>query len=233
MTRADALPDAAPEDEDAAVLDYLARTPDFFVRHAELLEQLPLRHGSGGAVSLIERQVQVLREKNSLLGERLDELLHTARENEARVSGLNRLAESLIQADSLAAVVAGLSATLHTEFAVESVKLALFERPESLNDPAVFGLDRDAMPAVLADFFRLGRVYCDAVSDELRAALFADHQELHSVALVPLDRAQPLGLLALGSTDRSRFHPGMGQLFLEMTANLCAAALRFHGAGQD
>ncbi len=231
MTRPDALPE--PQDEEAAVLDYLAREPDFFVRHAELLEQMPLRHGSGGAVSLIERQVQVLREKNTLLGERLDELLHTARENEARVNGLNRLAESLIQADSLAAVVAGLSATLHSEFAVESVKLALFDWPEDQSDPACVALDRESLPPVLADFFRLGRVYCDAVSDDLRAALFADHQELHSVALVPLDRQQRLGLLALGSTDGSRFNPGMGQLFLEMTANLCAAALRFHGAGRD
>ena len=233
MTRPDALPVPLTEDEEQTVLDYLARSPDFFIRHADVLADMPIRHGSGGAVSLIERQVRVLRDKNARLTERLDELLQTARDNEARVNGLNQLAESLIQADSLAAVVAGLHTALQDEFHVEAVRLALFDCPDDLVGPGCLRLDRNEPPAGLQDFFRQGRVVCDAITSELREVLFADHPELQSVALVPLDRHDCLGLLALGSTDPERFTPNMGQLFLEMTANLCAAALRFHSAGSD
>ncbi len=231
MTRPEALPVPPTEEEEQAVLEFLRRAPDFFVRHAELLAEMPVRHGSGGAVSLIERQVRVLREKNHKLGERLDELLATARQNEVRVKGMNHLARSLIEADSLASVIASLNSVLHAEFSVEAVCLGLFELPQSPPEVGVLRLQRDELPPVLTNFFRQGQVVCEQMSPELNQALFSEHAELKSVALVPLDRSDCLGVLALASTDPDRFRPSMGQLFLEMTANLCTAALRFHGAG--
>lgn len=228
MTRPEVLPVPPSEDEEQAMLDFLARTPDFFIRHAEVLAEMPIRHGSGGAVSLIERQVRVLRDNNQRLNQRLEELLHTARDNELRVKSMNQLAEALIRADSLASVVAGLNSVLHNAFSVEAVRVALFDTPAD-SDNGVIALERDALPAPLQDFFRQGQVICDRIDEPLRELMFGDHQELQSVALVPLDRADCLGLLALGSTDAERFTPQVGKLFLEMTANLCAAALRFHG----
>ena len=105
MTRPEVLPVPPSEDEEKAMLDFLARTPDFFIRHAEVLAEMPIRHGSGGAVSLIERQVRVLRDNNQRLIQSLDDLLHTAWDNEQRVKSMNQLAEALIRADSLASVV--------------------------------------------------------------------------------------------------------------------------------
>ncbi len=228
MTRPEVLPVPPSEEEEQAMLDFLARTPDFFIRHADVLAEMPIRHGSGGAVSLIERQVRVLRDNNTRLNQRLDELLHTARDNEHRVKSMNQLAEALIRADSLASVVAGLSSVLHSAFSVEAVRVALFDtNPDS--DNGVIALERDALPDALKDFFRQGQVVCDRIDEPLRELMFGEHPELQSVALVPLDRADCLGLLALGSTDPDRFTPTMGKLFLEMTANLCVAALRFHG----
>lgn len=228
MTRPEVLPVPPSEDEEQAMLDFLARTPDFFIRHAEVLAEMPIRHGSGGAVSLIERQVRVLRDNNQRLNQRLDELLHTARDNEQRVKSMNQLAEALIRADSLASVVAGMSSVLHNAFSVEAVRVALFDT-QADSDNGVIALERDALPTPLQDFFRQGQVVCDRIDEPLRELMFGDHDELQSVALVPLDRADCLGLLALGSTDAERFTPQVGKLFLEMTANLCAAALRFHG----
>lgn len=231
MTRPEALPVPPSEEEEQQVLDFLARTPDFFIRHAEVLAEMPIRHGSGGAVSLIERQVRLLREQNRSLGERLETLLVNARQNESRVRSLNRLAEGLIQADSQASVIAGLGAVLRAEFGVDAVQVGLFELPADFDELAALKLDREELSAPLRDFFRQGRVVCGRLDDALRAQLFAGHEELKSAALVPLDRANCLGLLALASTDPDRFVPDMGNLFLEMTATLCVAALRFHGAG--
>jgi uncharacterized protein YigA (DUF484 family) len=232
MTRPEVLPVPPTEEEEQDVLDFLHKTPDFFIRHADILAEMPIRHGSGGAVSLIERQVRVIRDKNHQLNTRLEGLLQTARQNESRVNGMNRLAESLIQADSQAAVVASLSSVLHAEFAVEAARIALFDPPAAVTDPTCIALSREALPAGLKDFFRQGQVVCGALDEAVRVHLFGDHAELKSVALVPLDRADCLGLLALASTDPEQFSPNMGNLFLEMTANLCTAALRFHGAGQ-
>ena len=232
MTRAEALPATPAEDEEQSVLDYLGRHPDFFERHADWLAEQPLRHGSGAAVSLIERQVTVLREHNEKLRSRLDELLATARSNEERVKGLNLLAENLIRADSLASVIAGLAESLNRDFQVESVQLALFG--EAREDAgACIWIQRDQIPEALQDFFRQGRVSCGPLSAPVAELLFPGHGELQSVAMVPLDRSAPLGLIALASTDPARFSPDMGELFLEMTAKLITAALHFHGVGES
>lgn len=231
MTRPAAVPAAPSAEEEQTVLDFLARTPDFFERHAEVLENMPIQHGSGAAVSLIERQVQVLRARNQQLEARLESLLETARHNEARVQGMNGLAEALIRADGLAAVISALSTSLAGEFAVDAVRLAVFEVPEHCQDLGLLKLDQDQLPAALKDFFRTGQIVCGPLDEELRSLLFDGHAELQSAALVPLDQRDSLGLLALASTDEQRFTPTMGRLFLDMTANLATAALRFHAAG--
>ena len=230
MTRPSVLPVPPTQEEEQQMLDFLARTPDFFVRHAEVLENMPIRHGSGGAVSLIERQVQVLRDNNERLNARLEQLLDTARHNEARVKGINALAQNLIRSDSIGSVISGLVSALHSEFAVEAVKLALFKPPEHCAELGVMALDQTELPQALVDFFRMGQIVCSRMDEDLANTLFAGHEELQSVALVPLDRSDSLGLLALGSTEAERFTPEMGKLFLEMTANLATVALRYHGA---
>ena len=230
MTRPSVLPVPPSEEEEQTMLDFLARSPDFFVRHAEVLENMSIRHGSGGAVSLIERQVRVLRDNNERLNTRLEQLLDTARHNEARVKGINALAQSLIRCDSIGSVISGLISVLHSEFSVEAVKLALFSQPEHCDELGVITLNAEELPQMLKDFFRMGQIVCSGMDDELSNYLFADHQELQSIALVPLDRVDCLGVLALGSTEPDRFTPDMGKLFLEMTANLATVALRYHGA---
>ena len=66
-----------------AIHDYLADNPDFFVRHADLLSALKLPHSSGAAVSLVERQVSVLRQKDLKHERELKELLEVAHANDA------------------------------------------------------------------------------------------------------------------------------------------------------
>ena len=66
-----------------AIHDYLADNPDFFERHADLLGTIRLPHGAGGAVSLVERQVSLLRQKDLKHERKLKELLDVARANDA------------------------------------------------------------------------------------------------------------------------------------------------------
>ena len=106
---------AEPAMDDSQVVAFLKANPDFLARHPELFEVLELRHASGAAVSLIERQVEILRGKSGRLEDRLKTLLDAARDNESRAANVHRLARSLIRAPTLAATVAALRKCLREE----------------------------------------------------------------------------------------------------------------------
>jgi len=74
--------------------------------------------------------------------------------------------------------------------------------------------------------FSSGKPRCGQVRDSQREFLFgADANDMGSVALVPLGDKGSVGLLALGSTDRDRFHPGMSTEFLARMGDLVSDAL--------
>ena len=79
-----------------AVHDYLAANPDFFERHSRLLNSLELPHASGGTVSLVERQVSILRQKEIKLERQLKELIQVARENDVLAAKIHRLTLQLL-----------------------------------------------------------------------------------------------------------------------------------------
>ena len=76
-----------------AVSDYLLTHPDFFIDHPEVLKELQVPHLSGNAVSLVEKQLILLREQNEQTQKRLHELIEIARQNE-------ELARSVIEGDA-------------------------------------------------------------------------------------------------------------------------------------
>ena len=102
VVKADATGLALPDE--AQVIAYLKADPLLLTRHPQLLEHVEITHAAGSAVSLIERQVELLRGKNQRLESRLDKLLETAKDNELRADKVLKLALSLIRAPSLAAI---------------------------------------------------------------------------------------------------------------------------------
>src|SRR5690606_16962850 len=103
------------------VVAYLRANPDFLLRHPDLLETLELQHASGSAVSLIERQVEILRGRSQRLEDRLSKLLEAARDNERRASSVHRLARTLIRAPTLASVIHGLQTSMREDFGIDEV----------------------------------------------------------------------------------------------------------------
>lgn len=219
----------AQQASEEAVIAFLKDHPDFLLRHPQLLETLEVRHGTGVAVSLIERQVEILRGKNARLEDRLQRLIEAARENEARANAANRLARALLRAPTLATVVSSLTRVMREDFGVDEVFVGV-HAPTLLRQD-IEGLTRlDAGGQIVRhfnDFFRTKLIDCGPV-DELRARLlFPKARPLpQSAAIVPLERQRNLGMLALGSHDPQRFVPQQGKYFLETTAELLAAALR-------
>ena len=218
-----------PED---AVADFLQQNPDFFERHAPLLTKLKLPHGRGTAtVSLVERQVLVLREKNDKLEARLRELIEVARDNDVLAGKIHRLSCRLLRARTATALIDALEESLREDFGASEWILLL--APGANSELAKVSSRHlrivDAMAHELKMFetlFESGRPRCGQIRDSQRDYLFGpDTIEIASAALVPLGPNSSAGLLAIGSPDTERFHPTMSTEFLARIGNLVSEAL--------
>jgi uncharacterized protein YigA (DUF484 family) len=242
MTTRDARGLATKENEEDAVATYLQHNPDFFERHQALLTRLRVPHSRGGStISLVERQIEVLRERHAALEGKLTELVSVARANDAIADKLHRFTRRLLRARSRAEAVARIEASLREDFdAFHCVLVLIGEFPDLAPQRFVRTVAHD--DAGLKSFetlFASGKPRCGQARDTQREFLFGqDSNDIGSVALVPLVPLReataaagppgPLGVLALGSADRDRFHPGMSTEFLARMADLIADAL---GAG--
>lgn len=215
--------------EEDNVAAYLQHHPDFFERHLSLLARLRLPHVRGGStVSLVERQISVLREKHAALERKLLELVRAGRANDLLADKLHRLARRLMRVRTRVEAIAHLEDSLRKDFdALHSVLLLIGEYP----DLAVHSCVR-SVPATdpnlksFESLFANGKPRCGQPRDSQRELLFGkDAKNIGSVALLPLGARGSLGLLALGSPDRDRFHPGMSTDFLARMADFVTDAL--------
>ncbi len=215
-----------------AVHDFLAQNPDFFERHNALLGTLRLPHVTGGTVSLVERQVSVLRQKDVKLERRLKELLSVARANDLLAAKIHNLSLALLAASSFDKTLDVIEHALRTGFDAEQSLLVLFCDPEAFagtQDRRFFRpIERDDSElAPFSTFLESDVPRCGQVRDAQRDFLFpGNSDEVGSVALVPLGKKSSAGFLAIGSVDADRFHPGMSIDFLARIGELVAAALR-------
>jgi uncharacterized protein YigA (DUF484 family) len=214
-----------------AIADYLQAHPDFFERHLSLLANLKLPHSTEGpAVSLVERQVAMLRQRNMKLERKLRDLVEVARGNDQLAAKIHTLAKLLLQARSRAAVVQVLEEQLRTSFNADQPVLVVFNSvPDaSTGDKFLRVLDRES-PTIgpFKTFLQSSTPRCGRVRDAQRDFLFgADSVEIGSVALVPLGPKSEVGFLAIGNRDADHFHPGKSIDFLARLGELVACALR-------
>jgi uncharacterized protein YigA (DUF484 family) len=221
--------DELPSEE--AVYDFLESHPEFFERHPTLLGRMELAHASGAAVSLVERQVSVLRQKDAKLGRQLKELVSVARENDALAEKIHELSMQLLSSSSLSATIAVIEEAMRTGFNADHSVLVMFaDDPDAPDVDAgrFFRAVRRDDPAIqpFATFLESSTPRCGQARDAQLDYLFrSDSAEVGSVALVPLGEQCSVGLLAIGSSDAARFNPGMSIEFLTRVGQLVAAAI--------
>ena len=218
---------------DSSVADYLQTYPDFFERNSSLLTKLRLPHvrDMGATVSLVERQVEVLRERNQSLERKLKELVDVARANDALADRIHRLSQRLIRAHTMPETIAAIETSLREDFdAMNSVLVLFLEPARSLvSDSSRFLRSGDPADADIKTFETLlqsGKPRCGQIRDVQRDYLFGkDSVEIGSVALTPLGPKGELGILAIGASDAERFHPAMSTEFLSRIGELVTYAL--------
>jgi uncharacterized protein len=211
------------------IATWLSAHPDFFQRNRELLASLRLPHASGGAISLIERQIEVLRDKHQSGEARLAELVAIARANEQLATRIHQFTRRLMRAPTRRAVLAHMEAAFRENFDVAQTVLLLFGNVGANTDDLRFVRQVAPSDPSLAGFETLlgsGRPRCGQIRDTQLDFIFgADSSAIGSVALVPLPGEPILGLLVLGSHNRERFHPGMSTDFLARIGELIGDAL--------
>jgi uncharacterized protein YigA (DUF484 family) len=203
-----------------AVADYLRRHPDFFGEYPDLLEEIIIPHDSGKAVSLIERQVSILREQNEQAKKRLHELIEIARQNEELARRMHQLALTLMDVAEPKDIFKTLYENLRRNFRADYVSVRLFAEPAFVDTFAgeefagVNIAEENLFKSIIAKRLPLsGRL-----KRQQQVFLFDDDgDEIASAVMVPLHGADWGGILAIGSKDANRFREGMG---VELLANL-------------
>jgi uncharacterized protein YigA (DUF484 family) len=227
---------AAGQTDEERIERYLSLNPDFFERHQPLLARMRLPHmRTGSTVSLVERQVEVLREQKTESDKRLAEFVSVARANDQLADKIHRFTRRMLRATNAQAALQALEASLREDFDAFHSVLVLTAPLGSLatTDFEPFLRKLSADDANIRSFEALlntGKPRCGQVRDSQRDFLFGpEAASIGSVALVPLSdnkgESGSIGLLALGSAERERFHPGMSTDFLKRMGELITDAL--------
>lgn len=209
------------------IANFLANTPDFFERHAELLASVQLSSGHGSrAVSLQERQAGMLREKIKGLETRMVDMIRHGQDNVAIADKMRRWTRRLLQTvqarDLPGAIVEGIT----SEFQIPQAAIKVWRVNGIFSDERfASGVSGDVQTFASS----LTMPYCGVNSGFEAVAWLPEPALALSVALVPLraddSHDQVSGLLVLASPDPERFHAGMGTEFLESLGELAGAAL--------
>ena len=211
------------------IANYLANSPDFFERHAELLAavQLTSPHGNR-AVSLQERQAEMLRQKIRSLEHRIMDMVRHGNENMVISDRIHRWAKSLLLVQSTRALPATLVAEMQNQFMVPQVALKVWDvDARYAQEPFAQGVSEDAKSFASS----LTQPYCGVVTGIEAVRWLGDPDTAMSIALIPLrpgaiNGAGPaFGMLVLASPDPQRFESGLATDFLERIAEIAGAAL--------
>jgi hypothetical protein len=211
------------------IANYLANTPDFFERHAQLLAavQLTSPHGNR-AVSLQERQAEMLRDKIKALEHRIMDMVRNGNENMVIADRVHRWARDLFLVRSGRALPATIAAEIQQQFMVPQVAVKVWDVDAKYgNEPFAEGVTADAKSFASS----LMQPYCGVNSGFEAVQWLEDPAMAMSIALIPLREgaasasSPAFGMLVLASPDPQRFASGMGTDFLERIADLASAAL--------
>lgn len=207
------------------IRSFLEENPDYLQRNPELLSLLQIPHASGAAVSLVERQVSVLRERNVDLRHRLRDLGGTARDNDQLFDDTRTLVLALLKAKDLHGVNQALNSVLRDGFDVEYASLLLFD--DVFSDSAdLRSVAESQARGQLSALLSQGQAGCGALRPDAFDFLFPGAKITGSAAVSIIEHnGLALGLLAVGSSDASRYDSGTGTLFLQFSAEVLAEIL--------
>jgi uncharacterized protein YigA (DUF484 family) len=225
-----------------AVMQFLTCNPDFFDANPDFVARLRVPHATGNAVSLVEKQVSVLRSKCNQLESSLHDLIGVARDNEELHNRLHGLIQDVISANDLESVLEMTGKSLIDNFNATDVRLLVFDNTAKRRKATRLDADNahlataghkavDRKTMQLFDgVFEHGATLCGMPEiTKLEVLAGEGSSEIGSAALIPLSHEGRLGVLMLASRDESRFSSGKGVMFLDQLGEVLSR--RLHALG--
>lgn len=211
------------------IANYLVNSPDFFERHAALLASVQLSSPHGNrAVSLQERQAEMLRDKIKVVEHRIMDMIRNGNENVLIADKLHRWACQLFQSANPSDLPDLIVHEIKSEFVVPQVAIKVWD-VASAYAGADFaqGVSDDAKTFASS----LTAPYCGVNAGFESVGWLDDPATAMSLVMIPLraglvhNAIPAFGMLVLASSDPQRFHSGMGTDFLDRIGELSSAAL--------
>ena len=179
-----------PKDVEIFLLENL----DFFKDREALISELKFNHSSAGsASSLLERQIHRLRDEQKELMDLLSSFMKTASLNEDLFNKSKDLTLSILGSTSKEGITKIVRQTFLEKFNVDVCELSFYENKqiEDLENKTGFSLHK-------------GAIHCGPYAKEKISTIFKN-QEVQSMVLSVFISGKKIGILALGSFDRSKY----------------------------
>ena len=209
------------DSKEKMVREFLRDNPRFLDENTDILECLVLPHNSGNAVSLVERQVGVLRDRNKEMRARLDNMLQTAHDNDLLFEKTKRLVLNLLEAKNLSAMIEAVYDSLGKDYGIEFYGLTLLGDEKKLPRTMARVSSMEKANERIGTLLGANRAVCGILREDEMTFLFGERgRNVGSVAAVPLRYDNLYGILAVGNSDPNFYKSSMGTLFLSYIAEI-------------
>jgi uncharacterized protein len=214
--------------QESDVIAYLKKDPGILERHPDVLSTLTFSHETGVAISLVERQLKVLRDENKGLKNKLAELVHIARENEELSQRFHRLSLELMSSHNLHDIIAMIRDQIQTFFYTDYVNFFFSDKlADQLKGLENHVLDPEHEHAAQIQQWMKSRTpEFGPLDKDIRNLLLGEDIQVTSSVLIPLYHTEEIGLLVLGSKSHDRFNSDMGTIFLTQLGDLVSSKLK-------
>ncbi len=201
---------------------YLKANPDFFITHDKLLADLSLPHESGSAVSLLERQVKILRDRSIESRHTLNSLLENARYNDQLFSVTRSLILMLLEEKETGQIASVTQANLSTQPGIDACNLIILDSGKAQVESA-----REILQRFPSLFRAPPKIVSQAIDAEAAQLLFpTSGTKIRSAALCPVAHAGSIiAVLAIGNQAKDYFNADLDTLFLDFIAEVLGALL--------
>ena len=198
------------------VAQYLKKHPDFFINRDSLLEEITLPHESGKAISLLERQVKILRERSIESRHNLNLLMENAKYNDQLFSVTRALILALLIEDDVSQIASATEANLNTQPGIDASSVILFATDHLYNVENTRLESTDFLQESFPTLLRDRKTICKPIEKDTASFLFPHRGSgIRSVALCPIGRERMLGVLAIGNKAQDYFNSDLDTLFLD------------------
>ncbi len=195
---------------------FLLENPDFFQHRDDLLSQLVIPHRRGDTISLVERQLSLLRASNDAKTQDVETLLHNARDNDSQFASMQRLVLALMEAKTLDIAIDAVDDSLIHDFGVTAFALTLVDTLfAGRTRVPCHTVDKICRCSGVADLFGKRQILCCHTSADQRQFFFPESvQTINTTTLLPLYFHGPLGVLAIGAPEKNATVIGRAYLML-------------------